>query len=993
MKKAKKAKKTKKTISLILAFAMMFTAALGCATVCVSAAEGQADARETEGPKLIDYSLQVDNTDPKTEAGSQITVNLVFDKEMGSTNWTKSAFDILINNRSLKDMGFEIKSVTPSGNNLVLVLQGIDNGEKSWAYVLSGKFDLSLKSNYYEDIVDKDGIGVSEWTDIHTYVQTGLAFEKSSAVEGDDDTKASVTFRLTGDAKLRGASPVQILVGGQSIVCTEVIPGGGEEGSDLTLGGNCNESRGTVNVHTHMYLMGNNTMWAKQLAGNFYSRDYTMTAEGDTVTITAKENGMNTALAQDTSVRMFAYTEGDTVVQPVLFREELAAARERAAEIADGNTVAPDRKDALNNAVKAADAVDPESVSSAVQWQKIRAGLQAAVDAAQDNAILSDSATRNNGKVNLKIEGGSDWYENAEIRIDGEKLSADQFEFTEGDLCIESTAFLNPSRTKEYDIQIVSEGYAVVDRTVTITFKGAQSLQLRILDAKGNVKASKTYTIDQIKQHPDVKTNQMYNTFCSMVGLRTFKGDGVYVEDLIDDLAAESGVTFRPDTTTFKLRTNDQITGTENDSTSEPAYWWGSTTSYQNLMQDRYWFPMLFEDGSDLKNTVTANWNNGINDEVKKALGENAREENIVKPMIAYQYVESIYRQDQNSIADTEYDEALCADENFRFLLGIKMDYDEQGNITAASNETTTWMASYQAFGIDLVDESSSSSNGSGGSGGSSSAAASYTVTFDANGGSSVAKQTVAAGKKAAKPTDPMKEGYEFAGWYANSGLTTAYDFEKTVTKSLTLYAKWTEKQAGAQPDPGANPAVPVKFADVASGSWYEEAVNYLADKGIVNGKTATTFEPNAQITRAEFVKILAGAAEADVSGLSTAKFSDVDSGSWYAPCIAWGVENGIINGVSDTQFQPNGCITRQDMAAMIKRYTDSAGFSLPENTAAVTFADDASIASYAKEAVSGMQKAGMINGKGENTFAPKDNATRAEASKILMILMEQMAK
>jgi hypothetical protein len=80
-------------------------------------------------------------------------------------------------------------------------------------------------------------------------------------------------------------------------------------------------------------------------------------------------------------------------------------------------------------------------------------------------------------------------------------------------------------------------------------------------------------------------------------------------------------------------------------------------------------------------------------------------------------------------------------------------------------------------------------------------------------------------------------------------------------------------------------------------------------------------------------------------------------------------------------------------MATIIKRYTDSVNFELPENTTASTFADDSKIASYAKEAVSQMQKAGIINGKGANSFAPTDNATRAEASKMLMILMQQMGK
>ena len=104
----------------------------------------------------------------------RITVDLKFDKTMGSTSYTKSAFDIYINDRSLKDMGFEIARVTPEGRSLEIVLQGINSGDDSWAYVVSGKFDISLKSNYYEDIVDSDGNEVSDWTDIHTYVQTGL---------------------------------------------------------------------------------------------------------------------------------------------------------------------------------------------------------------------------------------------------------------------------------------------------------------------------------------------------------------------------------------------------------------------------------------------------------------------------------------------------------------------------------------------------------------------------------------------------------------------------------------------------------------------------------------------------------------------------------------------------------------------------------------------------------------------------------------------------
>ena len=177
----------------------------------------------------------------------------------------------------------------------------------------------------------------------------------------------------------------------------------------------------------------------------------------------------------------------------------------------------------------------------------------------------------------------------------------------------------------------------------------------------------------------------------------------------------------------------------------------------------------------------------------------------------------------------------------------------------------------------------------------------------------------------------------------------------------------------------------------IRDSAWYAEYVSYLAGKGIVNGKTADTFAPDAQITRAEFIKIIAGVAGADVSGKSSSRFSDVASDAWYVPYVAWGVENGIINGTSETTFHPNGNISRQDMATMIKRYTDFAKFTLPTDTAAVNFTDSAQISSYAADAVKAMQQAGIINGKGGNTFVPKDNATRAEACKMLTVLMKMM--
>lgn len=1050
-------KKTKKAVSLILAFAMVLSAMLGCMTVSSFATEGQAG----EGPKLVDYSIGIANTDPKTEYGSQITVDLKFDKTMGSTSYTKSAFDIYINDRSLKDMGFEVTGVTPKGQSLEIVLQGINSGDDSWAYVVSGKFDISLKSNYYEDIVDSDGNEVSDWTDIHTYVQTGLEFERTASVKGNAETPASVTFKLTGDAKLRGASPVQILVAEKSIVCTEVIEGAGEDGGDLTLGGNCNESRGTVNVHTHMYLIEDNTMWAKQLAGNFHSKDYTMTADGDTVTITANKNGENTDLAENTVMRAFGYSEGDAVVQPVLFREELEAAKARAEEIKDSNRVAQACKDALNEAIEQADQVNADEMGNGVEWLKARAALQSAVDGAQDNGIATTSVTRSDGTVSLSLTGaGRQWIDEiTEIKITandsfGKILTSEDYEISGGKLIINSTAFdkdgeVTP-RTRTYTITIKSTDFADVTGEVAVTYKGANKFTIRYIDKNGEVKASYSLTKAEMEALGADIHEETYNTACSMTGLRTFKAKGVYIEDLIEKLGLEEkGITLNPDILTVKLRTNDSLKGDENDSDKENGYYSRSQTTYNNLMQERYSFPNLYNEESDLGETALSE--GYVSDALREALGADERKVS-VKPMIAYEYVETVYNSNQSSPADMKYDPNLSADKAFRFLFGTAM--TEENGKTVASKETTTWMASYQVYGLDIVDESvkidfdttpsdadivlkdstgkvmtadsdgsytvassssypytytvsadgyktktestaftenqtvtvslSRESSGGGGSSTVEDPEKEYTVTFDTNGGSSVTKQTVVSGDKAVKPADPTKDGYEFAGWYADSGLTKAYDFSSKVTGSITLYAKWTE----AEDD---QPVQKVTFSDVPSDAWYAEYVSYLAGKGIVNGKTENTFAPDAQITRAEFVKIIAGVAGADISGSAASGFSDVASDAWYAPYVAWGVKNGIINGTSATTFNPNGNITREDMATIIKRYTDFAKFTLPTDTAAADFSDSAQISSYAADAVKAMQQANIINGKGDNTFAPKDNATRAEACKMLTVLMKMM--
>jgi len=185
-----------------------------------------------------------------------------------------------------------------------------------------------------------------------------------------------------------------------------------------------------------------------------------------------------------------------------------------------------------------------------------------------------------------------------------------------------------------------------------------------------------------------------------------------------------------------------------------------------------------------------------------------------------------------------------------------------------------------------------------------------------------------------------------------------------------------------------------VKFADTAS-HWAKKNILYLAARDIIKGKSATAFSPDSQITRAEFVQILANMSGNDLSKYTDSAFSDVSEKAWYAKAVAWAVENGIAGGTGNEKFSPNANITRQDMSVMISKYAANVSKkSLANTNKAVQFADGYEIASYAKDAVTSMQKAAIISGEKNNlgsySFNPKNNATRAEATTMIANYIKQ---
>lgn len=174
-----------------------------------------------------------------------------------------------------------------------------------------------------------------------------------------------------------------------------------------------------------------------------------------------------------------------------------------------------------------------------------------------------------------------------------------------------------------------------------------------------------------------------------------------------------------------------------------------------------------------------------------------------------------------------------------------------------------------------------------------------------------------------------------------------------------------------------------VTFSDIANVSWAKASIEALAAREIINGVGDGTFKPDSKVTRSEFVKILMQAFDlADDN--AECSLSDVKKGTWYYSSIAAAQKLGIIKGKSDGSFGINDEITRQDMAVMIYRAAQLIKADLNSNASVAQFADKSEIAAYAVDAVMAMQKAGLINGIGDGRFAPKGQATRAQAAVII---------
>jgi len=181
-------------------------------------------------------------------------------------------------------------------------------------------------------------------------------------------------------------------------------------------------------------------------------------------------------------------------------------------------------------------------------------------------------------------------------------------------------------------------------------------------------------------------------------------------------------------------------------------------------------------------------------------------------------------------------------------------------------------------------------------------------------------------------------------------------------------------------------PAQTNPFVDIADDYWGKDAIISLYNKDIVAGTGDGYFRPNNTITRAEFVQMVVKAFGLGMNG-DAVNFEDVQNADWFAKAVQIAYANGVVNGTTATTFSPNANITRQDMMVILANAAKATGKNLTTGNAA--FGDADSISSYAKDAVALMTGSGVVYGDQHGNVNPTANASRAEAAAMLARILE----
>lgn len=207
-------------------------------------------------------------------------------------------------------------------------------------------------------------------------------------------------------------------------------------------------------------------------------------------------------------------------------------------------------------------------------------------------------------------------------------------------------------------------------------------------------------------------------------------------------------------------------------------------------------------------------------------------------------------------------------------------------------------------------------------------------------------------------------DGYKFEGWYIGDNLVSNdANYTTTATSDMTITAKFSG------------------YTDVKKTDWYYDAVNYVNENGIMTGYSETQFAPNDKLSRAQACQVIYNIADANEQA-TEAIFSDVPLGQWYTNAISWASKNGVVSGYGNNLFGPDDAITREQMAAILYRYS---GAPSVETNNLGNYTDANQISNWATDALNWCVENKIMVGNGNGTMTPNKIISRAEVATIMM--------
>lgn len=282
-------------------------------------------------------------------------------------------------------------------------------------------------------------------------------------------------------------------------------------------------------------------------------------------------------------------------------------------------------------------------------------------------------------------------------------------------------------------------------------------------------------------------------------------------------------------------------------------------------------------------------------------------------------------------------------------------------------------------------------SGGGAPSGGGGSAATEYAVTVSTadNGSVAVSPKNAEKGDTVTVTVTP-DEGYVLESLTVTDkdgdkvSTTKGEDGKYTFTmpgSTVTVKAVFAEEGTVSE----------LPFEDVSVDQWFYEAVKYVYDNELMNGISATEFNPNGLLTRGTIAQVLFNLEGADAD--AAAVFDDVPADAWFADAVNWAAANNIVTGYGDGTFGPDNNITREQMAAILYRYAQFKGYDVSAKGDLTAFTDGDNVSEWATDALAWCVGAKLINGRDNGTVDATGTATRAEIAQIFMNFCENIAK